>query len=140
MPIASNGAVNPTTTTKPTPTTTTTPTTKPITVSTIKSTTTVGTPASSLICDGNVHADPGCKTGYSCGYITTTTTCTGGMWSAASTTSTCGQSYASCTATAAFAGCKSAGVFLAASCSQRIQCILRKYTYTAPAGYLLDET
>ena len=124
MPIASNGAVNPTTAS-----------------TTTQSTTTVTYPASSLICDGKIHADPGCKTGYSCGYNTMTSTCTGGMWSAATTTSTCGQSYASCTAAAAtFAGCKSEGVFLAASCSQRIQCTLSKYIYTAPAGYLLDET
>ena len=133
MPIASNGAVNPTTTT-------TTTTTTPTTVTTTKSTTTVTYPASSLICDGKIYADPGCKTGYSCQYSKNTYTCNGGMWSAATTTSTCGQSYASCTATAAFAGCKSEGVFLAASCSQRIQCILSKSTYTAPNGQLLDET
>jgi hypothetical protein len=69
-----------------------------------------------------------------------TSTCTGGMWSAASSTATCGQSYSTCKATAAFAGCKNEGIFLASGCSQRIQCTLKKTLHTAPAGSLLDDT
>ena len=69
-----------------------------------------------------------------------TSTCTGGMWSAASSTAKCAASYSTCQATAAFAGCKSEGIFLASNCSQRIQCTLSKTVYTAPDGTLLDET
>lgn len=62
------------------------------------------------------------------------------MWSAASTSATCGQSYASCTSTATWTGCTREGIFLAAKCSQRIQCTISKSIYTPPAGQLLDET
>ncbi len=62
------------------------------------------------------------------------------MWSTNSTSATCGQSYASCNATAAWTSCTREGIFLAAKCSQRIQCTISKSTYTPPAGQLLDET
>ncbi len=62
------------------------------------------------------------------------------MWSAASSNSTCGQSYTSCQSYATWNGCPYQGVFLTTQCSKRIQCTLSKTNYTAPTGYLIDET
>ena len=68
-----------------------------------------------------------------------TSTCTGGMWSAATTSATCGQSYSSCQSVATWSGCPNEGIFLINKCSQRVQCTLSKTVYTAPSGFLLDD-